>query len=99
MEEKVSLVSSRIFQDDRSVCKCQKILMRSEMVGSMVNFWRYNLNRETAAALAEEVVVFWVVLLDFSMGKSDKSMLGERVLLKCGLVRRVLWAMKVSRYS
>ena len=99
MVEILSIVSSRVFQDDRSVCKCQKILMRSEMVGFMVNLWRYSLNREATAALAEEVVVFWVVLLDFRMGKLEKSMLGERVLLEGGLVRRVLGDLMVSRYS
>ena len=51
------------------------------MLGFMVSFWRASVDQSTAAALAEKVVVYYYFLVDYSMRKSDKEILGERVLV------------------
>ena len=66
-------------------------------MGSMVSFWWDNVSQETVVGLSGEVVSSWVCCVDFSMGKSNKAMLGGRVLVQGVLVRRAVGSLEVSR--
>ena len=58
-------------------------LIRAAMAGSMVSFWWASVAPETAVALLGLLVFSWVVGVFSKRGKSDKSMLGEIILVGC----------------
>ena len=56
-----------------------------------------SVDQATAAALLGVLFLYWVVGADFRMGKSDKSILGERCLVGYVSVRNILGSIEVSR--
>ena len=59
----------------------------------MVSFWWDSVDQAIATSLLGVVVLSWVVIVGSRMGNLDKAMLGERVMVLCVLVKRIIWDM------